>query len=90
MNGNITIQGSFTIETNSNFLTLKFLNIDQPYGNNTSGSSNGINYVSFNTAKIGQLVLFQENSTSAPGDILSLLSYPITPEATTNIFKRLN
>jgi hypothetical protein len=90
LNGKILIHGPLTIENDQNFQTLKFVNIDQPYGNNTSGSSNGVNFLFFNTAKIGQLVLFQDNSANIQGDTLNLISFPITPDPTLNNFKRVN
>jgi hypothetical protein len=89
LNGNPGIYGSFTIDSSANFVTLTFLNITQPYGTNTSGESNGIYFLFFNTAKVGQLTLFQTNATNSPGDTLNLTSYPITPEFTSDYFKRI-
>ncbi len=80
LNGVLAIQGSFTIDSSANRVNLDFVNITQPFGTNTSGQSNGVYYLFFNTAKIGQLTLFQTNITSSPGDTLDLTSYPLTPE----------
>lgn len=88
LNGNPGIHGAFTIDS-SNFVILTFLNITQPFGTNTSGESNGVYFIGFNTAKVGQLTMFQTNATSSPGDSLNLTSYPITPEFTSEYFKRI-
>ncbi len=89
LNGNLAIQGSFSIDSGANGVILNFLNITQPYGTNTSEESNGIYFLFFNTAKIGQLTLFQTNITSSPADTLDLTSYPLTPEFTADYFKRV-
>jgi hypothetical protein len=89
LNGNLAKQGSFTIDSGTNGVILSFRNITQPFGANTSGESNGVHYIGFNTVKIGQLTLFQYNATSSPGDTLYLISYPLTPEATIDYFKRI-
>ncbi len=89
LNGTLAIQGSFTIDSSANRVTLDFVNITQPFGTNTSGESNGVYFLFFNTAKIGQLTLFQTNITSSPGDTLDLTSYPLTPEFTSDYFKRI-
>lgn len=89
LNDSVAMQGSFTIDANANGVILKFLNITQPFGTNTSEVSGGIHFLFFNTTKIGQLTLFQTNITSSPGDTLNLTSYPITPEFTSDYFKRI-
>jgi hypothetical protein len=89
LNGTLAMQGSFTIDSNANGVFLKFLNITEPFGTITSEESNGIYFLFFNTAKIGQLTLFQTNITNSPGDTLDLTSYPITPEFTSDYFKRI-
>jgi hypothetical protein len=88
LNGAISLQGSFTIDS-SNGVTLKFLNINEPYGTNTIVVTNNTTFLFFNTAKIGQLTLFQNNLTSSPGDTLMLTSSPITPDPTYSWFKRI-
>ncbi len=83
------IHGSFSIDSNANGITIQFLNITQPYGNETEFTTNGITYLFFNTAKIGPLTLFETNELSPAGDSIALTSYPITPEFTSNYFKRI-
>jgi hypothetical protein len=89
LNGLVATSGTFGIDSSANGVVLQFNNINQPVGNNTSGQSGGVNFIAFNFLRIGQLILFQYNSTSTPGDTLSLLQYPITPEATISLFKRM-
>lgn len=89
LNGNSSLEGSFTMDSITYGVTLKFLNITQPYGNNTIATTNGPTFLFFNTAKIGQLTLFEENATSSPGDTLVLTSSPVTPEATNDLFRRI-
>jgi len=89
LNGNTSLQGSFTMDSVAYGVTLDFLNITQPYGTSTIVTTNGPTFLFFNTVKIGQLTLFQKNATSSPGDTLDLTSSPVTPEATNNLFRRI-
>ena len=89
LNGLVATSGTFTIDSSANGTVLQFNNINEPAGSNTTGQSGGIRYIAFNYLQIGQMTLFQYNSTGTPGDTLSLVQYPITPEATVSLFKRM-
>lgn len=89
LNGQLATKGSFQIDSSSKGMVLQFDNVIQPVGNNTTGSSGGVNYIAFNYVQIAQLTLFQFNATSSPGNVLQLVQYPITPVATVSSFKRI-
>jgi hypothetical protein len=89
LNGLVVTSGTFGIDSSANGVVLKFSNINEPAGNNTTGQVDGVNFIAFNFLKIGQLTLFQNNSTMALGDTLQLIQYPIIPEATVSLFKRM-
>jgi hypothetical protein len=89
LNGQIVTTGTFQLNSSSNGPLLQFNNINQPAGNHTSGSVGGVNFIAFNFLRIGQLTLFQYNSTSTPGDTLTLVQSPITPGAAVSFFKRM-
>jgi hypothetical protein len=89
LNGQLVLQGTFTIDSGSNTLNLIFDNITHPFGNNNSGIIGGAGYVNFNYFKIGQFTLYQVNQTHTPGDTLYLLRSPITPESPVSYFKKL-
>ena len=91
LNGMIVRQGSFQVDSSSKFVILTFNNITQPYGSQTVVRTNtGLTYLYFNSAKTGQLTLYQHNYTASPADTLILSQGPvITPEALSNFFKRM-
>jgi hypothetical protein len=89
LNGQIVTAGSFQLNSSSNGPVLQFNNINQPVGNHTSGSTGSGYFIAFNFLQIGQLTLFQYNSTSTPHDTLTLVRSPITPGATVSVFKRM-
>ena len=89
LNGKQVMSGTFSIDTSSNRVYLKFNNITQPAGNTTSAVSGNLTFLYFNFSKIGQLTLFENNWTSSPGDTLYLIQSPTIPESTTNYFKRI-
>ena len=88
LNGTHITWGPFTVDSIPS-VTLTFVNDDKPFGNNTSGFSNGVYYLYFNTQQIGPLELFQTNEPSFCGDSLILITSPLTPDPTVNYFKRI-
>jgi len=90
LNGALVKSGYFQMDSGNGMIALQFNNITQPYGNQTSVMTGGVTYFGYNYIQAGQLTIFQVNYTNSPGDTLQLLQGPlVSPEATTNSFKRL-
>ncbi len=91
LNGYLSTQGTFRLDSSMDLVSLQFNNITQPYGSWTVvGTTSGVTFLYFNYSQIGQLTLFQFNYISAYGDTLEMLQGPvITPDPVYNFFKRI-
>jgi hypothetical protein len=88
LNGFPRLGGTFQVDSASGSGILAFSNITQPYGSMVTGSGQANDNDNF--AVIGQLTLFQNNTTQTLGDTLILVQSPAFGFATQgSFFKRL-
>jgi hypothetical protein len=90
LNGQLVTQGTFEVDSSSPAPIVHFINITKPYGSDTSTTSGGLHYFFWNFVSAGGLTLFQYNWAQLPTDTLSMMQCCVlTPEVTTNYFRRL-
>ena len=87
--GQLSLQGTYSIDSSTFWNNIKFNNITQPFGDTTSVTVGNMTEAFFNYSQIGRLVIYQNDELSISGDTLTLLRYPITPETPVNLFKRI-
>jgi len=88
LNGQNSLQGTFSTDSSTFWNNIKFINITQPFGDTTSVTIGNITEVFFNYSQIGLLVIYQNDEIRISGDTLTLLRTPITPETPVSLFKR--
>ncbi len=90
LNGQISLQGTFSTDSSTYWNNIRFNNITQPFGDTTSVTVGNMTEAFFNYSQIGRLVIYQNDEISISGDTLTLLRYPITPETPVSLFVRIH
>jgi hypothetical protein len=90
LNGQLAMQGTYSIDSSTFWNNIIFNNIVQPAGDTISITTGNITRLCFNYSEIGRLTIFRNNEISVSGDTLTLLRTPITPETPVSLFKRIN
>lgn len=89
LNGQESLQGTYSIDSSAGWSEIEFGNINEPAGTKTIVTSGNVTYLFFNYSQIGRLTLYQNNSMSISGDTLTMLRYPITPETPVSTYVRI-
>jgi hypothetical protein len=89
LNGQLSLQGTFSPDSSTYWTNIKFNNITEPAGDTSSVTVGDITELYFNYSQVGRLVIFQNGEISISGDTLTLLRTPITPETPVSLFKRI-
>ncbi|HXB29236.1 MAG TPA: hypothetical protein VNW49_05425 [Puia sp.] len=89
LNGQFSLQGTFSSDSSAYWANIKFNNITEPAGDTTSVTVGNITELYFNYSQVGRLVIYQNDEMTISGDTLTLLRTPITPETPVSLFKRI-